>query len=61
MTSALSGTIELTRWLEGTYPYLDQGGEIVVGGDGLAVPQGSSQRGRRSHARMITRRPAFSG
>jgi hypothetical protein len=40
-TSALRGTIELTRWQQGTYPYYGSGGEIVVGGDGRAVPQAS--------------------
>lgn len=33
------GTIELTRWQEGTYPYYGTGGRIVVGADGRAVPQ----------------------
>lgn len=40
-TSTLWGTVELTRWQTGTYPYHDQGGEIVLDGGGVAVPQGS--------------------
>ncbi|MGB6059809.1 MAG: hypothetical protein WBF71_16255 [Microthrixaceae bacterium] len=40
-TAALSGTLELTRWQNGTYPYYDGGGEIVIGSEGRAVPQGS--------------------
>ncbi len=40
-TSSLSGTVQLTRWQSGTYPYYDGGGQIVVGIDGNAVPQGS--------------------
>jgi len=38
-TSKLLGTVELTRWQQGTYPYHHDGGEIVVGPDGLAEPQ----------------------
>ncbi len=41
LTSSVAGTIELTRWQNGTYPYYDDGGEIVVDAGGLAVPQGS--------------------
>ena len=40
-TAAVLGTVELTRWQTGTYPYYDDGGEIVVGPGGQAVPQGS--------------------
>jgi hypothetical protein len=43
LTSALAGTVTLTRWQVGTYPYLDlgSGGGIVVDGSGEAVPQGT--------------------
>lgn len=41
LTSALVGTVQLTRWQTGTYPYLDlgSGGSIAVDGSGEAVPQ----------------------
>ncbi|MFN7149590.1 MAG: hypothetical protein ACK4V6_08910, partial [Microthrixaceae bacterium] len=40
-TATIAGTVALTRWQEGSYPYHDDGGEIVVDGSGVAVPQGS--------------------
>lgn len=38
-TSKLVGSVELTRWQEGPYPYHHHGGGIVVGPGGSAVPQ----------------------
>lgn len=40
-TSKILGTVELTRWQAGPYPYHHDGGEIVVGADDLAEPQGT--------------------
>ncbi|MEZ5239932.1 MAG: hypothetical protein R2716_13620 [Microthrixaceae bacterium] len=40
-TSVLTGTIDLTRWQAGPYPYYEDGGAIEVGTDGLAVAQGT--------------------
>ncbi len=40
-TATLRGTVALTRWQAGTYPYHDAGGEIVVDASGAAQPQGT--------------------
>lgn len=40
-TAVLHGTTDLPVWLTGISPYVDQGGDVVVGQDGNAVVQGT--------------------